>query len=568
MFKILNNMQIKRKLITAFTIVLILSSLSGIISIIFMKVIDNSYSEALIDYGFAQGHIGKLISCFCRIDGNVHDSINYLDPEELQKSRSFVETESDKMEGYFDAVEATLLTDETQAIFQAAQAAWAEYRTKAKELMDEANSTEVEVISAAQQRMVNELNPLYDILYENLSSVMERKVTQGDSLSGTLSNTVAVIMLITVFIIAVATLVSIRLGFFTSNSIAIPMAACTKRLIDLAEGDLSGEIPVVDTKDETARLAEATKTIVTGLTDIIRDEQYLLGQMAEGNFNVESRAESNYIGDFKPLLISLNEIISNLNDTLGGINEVSNQVAMASGQMAEGAQSLAEGATDQASSIEELVATISEVNGQVSENAQGAADASSKANSVGRQVEASNQHMSKMTDAMNKISEASKEIVDIINTIESIASQTNLLSLNAAIEAARAGEAGRGFAVVANEIRELADQSAAAANNTRMLIQTAISEVENGNETAKETAEALIHVTEGIHDIIEIADNVKTSSARQAASMEQIEVGVDQINSIIQSNSATAQESSATSEELSSQAETLNTLINHFRLKS
>jgi methyl-accepting chemotaxis protein len=176
----------------------------------------------------------------------------------------------------------------------------------------------------------------------------------------------------------------------------------------------------------------------------------------------------------------------------------------------------------------------------------------------------SNDEMDNLKLAMRRINETSQQIETIISGIEDIASQTNLLSLNASIEAARAGEAGRGFAVVANEIRNLAEGSARSAVNTRELIETAISEAKNGNEITEKTAESLGQVITGLKVIEGNIKEVAEFSTQQAQSMGEIEQGISQISDVIQSNSAQAEEASAISEEFSAQAAVLEELIDRF----
>ena len=175
--------------------------------------------------------------------------------------------------------------------------------------------------------------------------------------------------------------------------------------------------------------------------------------------------------------------------------------------------------------------------------------------------------MEELTEAMQRITERSQKIGDIIQTIEEIATQTNLLSLNASIEAARAGEAGKGFAVVAGEIQRLAEQCADSVNSTRELIEQAISEVEHGNELNELTEQSLVKIQEDVKKVVVLANQTKEASINQAAAMEQLNAGVEQISGVVQNNAATAQETSATSEELSAQAESLKEQVDHFTLR-
>lgn len=567
MMKKMNSMKIGRKLMVSFIIVSMIASISGVVSAVVMRVIDAKYSYALVDYGFAQGDIGKLFACLGKMDGSVHDAISFSNEEHQSAAKEDAEVQAAKIPKYFEAVGNTVDTQAEKEYFSAAQSAWKAYHEKADALIEEGDTLDQAVIAQVQEKMVNELDPIYEQLYGSLSELMNSNVNTGNSLSSKLSVFSYAAVGGIVALIAAAMAVSLAFGKKISTGIAAPMSECTGRLMKLAGGDLTSPVPEVDTRDEVRELADATSKIVEDLKTIIKDEEYLLTEMAAGNFKVKTTAEKVYQRDFLPILLSVREINSGLSGTLREISQASDQVAAASNQMAEGATTLAEGATDQASSIEELLATTTEVTDQVEGNAKNASQASQRAKGVGDQAGSSMEQMTKMTQAMNKISETSKQIAAIINTIDAIATQTNLLSLNAAIEAARAGEAGKGFAVVADEIRELASQSSDAANNTRNLIEASIVEVENGNRIAGTTEEALREVTKGILEIVELVEEMKDASEHQAFSMEQINTGISQISQVVQNNSATAEESSATSEELSAQAATLNQLVSHFKLK-
>ena len=258
-----------------------------------------------------------------------------------------------------------------------------------------------------------------------------------------------------------------------------PVAQCTDRIQLLAQGDLHTPAPKVETGDELQILAEATASLSDNLQQVIGDTDYLLGEMSEGNFAIVSNCREAYIGDFSGLLESIRKLNHKLSETLGEIKNAVSQVSAGAGQMADAAQGLAEGATDQAGSVEELQATITNVTEIVEKNAKALGASYEKAMEYQQQARTSGEEMKGLTDAMQRINETSKQISDIIGEIEDIASQTNLLSLNAAIEAARAGEAGRGFAVVAEQIRKLADESRNTANGIQNISKMVTESVEN-----------------------------------------------------------------------------------------
>ncbi len=275
----------------------------------------------------------------------------------------------------------------------------------------------------------------------------------------------------------------------------------------------------------------------------------------------------NYIGDFIPIQLSIEKISQSLNDTLHQIVLSADEVSAGSDSVSSGAQSLSEGVTEQAAAIDQLADSIESLSKDVAENAKDAQTANDTVCEVGRYIEESNQQMELLIHAMSDISRSSGEIEKIVRTIEDIAGQTNLLSLNASIEAARAGMAGKGFAVVADEIRELAAKSAEAVNQTAGLIDSSRKAVENGMEIADNTAKSLVAVVHGSEEILSSVSKISSASQNQKTVLKQLAEHVDSI-SVVSANSSFAQSSAVTSAELSDQSGRLHRLVSRFHLKS
>lgn len=372
-------------------------------------------------------------------------------------------------------------------------------------------------------------------------------------------------LIFTIIFVIAFTIFGIRNGNQLGKKIVAPISVVVDRLSLLAQGDLRSDTPIPDVNDETATLMNSLAETVQGLKGVITDIDDHLAELSKGNFLIE--VDGDFKGDFAQISESFRGIIASLSTAMKEIDNNAEYVQNGATDLSGAAQLLAEGATDQASAIEELTATITEVSEKITINAKNADETREVVADMGDQIIESNEHMKKNIEAMNNIREASDKIAEIISSIEEIADQTNLLSLNASIEAAKAGENGRGFAVVATQVGVLAEQSSEAARNTKDLIQNAIVAVEDGMQLANSTAESLLHVVDNVKVVNKSMTEIAQASDTQAEAVSQITEGINQIATVIESNSATSEESAASSQELSSQADMLKELVGRFQYK-
>ena len=372
------------------------------------------------------------------------------------------------------------------------------------------------------------------------------------------------VTLITIFVVGI---------IFVFISMRKAAAQITKPLEDLndtaqklADGNLHVELHV-ESEDEIGELADSIGKTVTRLKEYINyiDEiADVLDKIADGKLAIHLKYS--YAGEFGKVKEALLHISKSMIDVMQNIHTSSVQVGAGSDELARAAEVLSEGSQLQAAAVEELLATSMTVSEQVADNKKDAEQSAEHAKDVTAMMEESQRQMQQMREAMNKIQDASNQVVTIIKTIEDIASQTNLLSLNASIEAARAGDAGKGFAVVADEIGKLANESANAVNITRNLIGVSLGEIETGNALANQVLESLSQSVQKITDVNTMIQKSAQNAIIQMDSMTQIRDGVEEISKGIQDNSAMAEETSATSQELAAQVSTLNELVNKFDL--
>lgn len=560
-------MNIQNRLKKGFRLTTLIAAIAGILAAVIMIVISLQYSSALKYYGFSQGDVGKVMVTFSEVSSATRGMIGYTDSALLDKMSDNHDTKKESFEKYWAQLESSIKTSEERAIYDEINSKLESYWSIDSEIGQLGlNATDQDDHEEAETRATDELAPAYDEIYQSMVSLMDIKVNEGNSLNSVLSVVSIVALIVVILFTAGAYLIAQKIGNEIATGISTPLEELKGRLQAFAKGDLESEFPETNSNDEIADMIHVASDMAVDLRTIISDSDNLLGKMAEGDYTVATQCEEKYTGDFVGLLLAMRQMKNQMNDVMTQINEASSLVEAGSNNLSQAAQEMAEGAMDQSAAIEELQATFADITGGVEKTSEKLNETYKIAQDYAKEADNSHTEMLGMVDVIGRINDTSKQIENIISEIEDIASQTNLLSLNAAIEAARAGEAGKGFAVVAGQIRSLSEQSAKAAVDTRRLIESAIEVSNEGNDAAERVSVSIEKVINGIKEVAASSQELSEIADEQAKAMEQAEAGIDQISEVVQSNSANAEETSATSEELSAQAVTMNELIGKFVL--
>ena len=481
--------------------------------------------------------------------------------EEIKKLESQIQDTDAKLEAIMSA---NSKAQKGQDDYEVANAAWEKYRGASDEILQLSREGKQQ---EASKLMTGEVYEDYKSFSKKLTILCDKFQVELDQ-AKTMANVCTVIIFIVIVAAGLAiAVVTTLIGKIITNSITEPVKQIDAAVASLRKGELSNvEMLTYESEDEFGDTIRNLKEAMGILADYVSEISVEVKAIAQGDLTRNGDDITDFLGDFSELKTSLLYILKRFNSTLTEISNLAEQVSSNSSEVENASKSLADGATEQAGVIEELNATIDTVVDMAEDTAKETQNASARVKASANKANEEKEKMNELLTEMEHITEISKEIGNIITDIEDIASQTNLLSLNASIEAARAGEAGKGFAVVADQIGKLAADSAKSAVNTRDLIDKTLVEIEKGNTITRTTADAFNQIITDMESFAELAENTMEKANSQAESLEQIGQGIEQLSGVVQGNAASSEENTAFSINLAEGAAKMHDRVNIFKL--
>ena len=481
--------------------------------------------------------------------------------EEIKKLESQIQDTDAKLEAIMSA---NSKAQKGQDDYEVANAAWEKYRGASDEILQLSREGKQQ---EASKLMTGEVYEDYKSFSKKLTILRDKFQVELDQ-AKTMANVCTVIIFIVIVAAGLAiAVVTTMIGKIITNSITEPVKQIDAAVASLRKGELSNvEMLTYESEDEFGDTIRNLKEAMGILADYVSEISVEVKAIAQGDLTRNGDDITDFLGDFSELKTSLLYILKRFNSTLTEISNLAEQVSSNSSEVENASKSLADGATEQAGVIEELNATIDTVVDMAEDTAKETQNASARVKASANKANEEKEKMNELLMEMEHITEISKEIGNIITDIEDIASQTNLLSLNASIEAARAGEAGKGFAVVADQIGKLAADSAKSAVNTRDLIDKTLVEIEKGNTITRTTADAFNQIIADMESFAELAENTMEKANSQAESLEQIGQGIEQLSGVVQGNAASSEENTAISINLAEGAAKMHDRVNIFKL--
>ena len=511
----LKNMKVGARLGIAFALVVALLGVVGVTSIMKINNIKNGITS-IVEDRYVKVRLGFDVR-----DG-VNDQIKYLRgmvidtlrPEYNVQRYKQLDEATERTNSAMKKIEAIQVTEIGKKKIAGLLAASQLFEQQKNEVLDLVRAGKLEEASTyVLKRITSTQNAYLDSAVAFANSQSDQLRNEGSGIIDDGSTAIE----ITLIFSAIAIAASVLLGFMLTRSIVRPLNEAVGIAEKVAAGDLSSHIEVSG-KDETAVLMQALQAMNDNLLTIVS--------------NVRAGSDT---------------------------------IAVASNQISSGNIDLSSRTEQQASSLEETASAMEQMTATVKHNADNAREANQLVATTSTVAKEGGVVMEQVIEKMEAITLSSKKIVDIISVIDSIAFQTNILSLNAAVEAARAGEQGRGFAVVATEVRNLAQRSASAAKEIKVLIEDSVSKVDEGSRLVTHAGTTIGEVVNSVKSVADIMSEITIASSEQSSGISEINLAITQMEAVTQQNAALVQEASAASQALQEQADRLAQSMSVFK---